>query len=208
VVQRLLILAVLLIACLSAWGQTSETPLQNCQKVTKELIWAAHPDYKIYPVEICSVIVAYMGPSDWLVSEPFGDGSFAIGSASGVKQYYLPPAMASQVALRKLRDAIDTMPDLQLMTPKNNAPSDYFQDWQRIHPRMLSVWTKLREVYCFYHPSGTYIDLQGREQACFEVPEIQTEAIVRGYFASALEVENDWMDAILRAAEARTARMK
>jgi len=157
-------------------------------------------DHEIFPPETCSVILTYLSPQD-KVGTLYEDGSFIVLSPlpdgkTDLKTYYFPPRLRSAIALNSLSR---TLREVALSAA--DEPKGIFA---AMLPQGRELWSNLRDVYCYYHPSGRYKDLDGADQQCIAVRHVADEKTVEGYFGGAMIFNLNYVT-FLQAKEA-TAR--
>jgi hypothetical protein len=120
---------------------------------------------EIFPTETCSVVASHLRVGEQLGGGPFEDGSFLVvntdaSKGSTARIDYLPPRLRSEIALKSITESVKSL----ALIAEN-----------RSYPTLLSMgndlWSRMRDVYCHYHPEEEYMSPSGQTLRC---PAVQT----------------------------------
>jgi len=175
----------------------AQQPDKSVQQDDEKPLACRNLDADVFPPETCSIALTYLAPTDTLgwVGE---DGSFIVLSPlpdgkMDPKTYYFPPKLRSTIALNLISQTLR-----QVRFSAADEPNGIFT---AMLPQGRDLWSKLLEVYCYYHPAGIYTDLDEAKQRCLPVTHLPNEKTLEGYFSGA-EVFNLNYVTFLQAAEA------
>jgi hypothetical protein len=173
-------------------GQQSSGTVQHDSgklRVCREL------DADIYPPETCSAILSYLSPSD-SIGPVFEDGSFVVESPLpdgkiDWKTYFLSPSLRSAIALNSVRNTIRSAEIAGAGEPNNLLTA--------MIPQGRELWSKLRDVYCYYRPGATYEDLSRGKVECLTVTSLPDEKTLEREFSGAAIFQTNYVTFCLAA---------
>ena len=134
---------------------------------------------EIFPTETCSVVASRLAPGEKLGDGPFEDGSFlAVGTDADGKSIArienLPPRLRSEIALKSITDTA------------RNLGSVSEESYNALFSEGNTLWSRIRDVYCHYHPEEAYADIPGQAMKCEDQTPLPDNKIVETTFAYAV----------------------
>ena len=131
---------------------------------------------EIFPIETCSVVASHLGVGEQLGGGPFEDGSFLIvntdaSKGSTARMDYLPPRLRSEIGMKSITESVKS---LALVSEK--------QSYSALLSMGNDLWSRMRDVYCHYHPEEEYMSPSRQTLRCPEQTPLPDEKIVETTF--------------------------
>jgi YD repeat-containing protein len=134
---------------------------------------------EIFPAETCSLVVSLLGPGEKLGGGPFEDGSFLVVSTDAdgksiARIDNLPPRLRSEIALKSIT------------ATARNLGSVSQESYNALFSEGSTLWSRIRDIYCHYHPEEAYTDIAGQAMKCADQTPLPDDKIVQTTFAYAV----------------------
>jgi hypothetical protein len=184
--RNITLAGIVLLVCLAMQAQQTTNTEQNRDK---QLQVCRGLDPEVYPVETCAAILAQLSPEDELGSV-FVGGEFEVArpqpdGTTGEVVLFLPPDLRSRIALNGVKQTIHE----SVWVPEKEPNSTFAH--QLLQGREL--WSKLRDVFCHYHPHQGYRDLSETVQSCLVVEPLPDEKTLEEEFDGAVVLQTNWI---------------
>ncbi|HEY1462934.1 MAG TPA: hypothetical protein VGF44_05910 [Terriglobales bacterium] len=118
----------------------------------------------------------HLGVGEQLGGGPFEDGSFLVvntdaNNKSIARIDYLPPRLRSEIAIKSITESVKS---LELISEK--------QSYSALLSIGNDLWSRMRDVYCHYHPEEEYVSPSNQTLRCAEQTALPDEKIVETTF--------------------------
>ena len=91
---------------------------------------------------------------------------------------YLPPTIRSEIALNTMNETLEGV-----AVVADGQPNSFFA---QVLSEGRDFWSRVRDVYCYYHPEATYWDWSGNNLRCARATPVPDEKTLDDVFTGAV----------------------